>query len=391
MRVYCGDCLDILKEMNSNSIGSIVTDPPYGLSIMNQKWDQSMPNEEVWQECFRVLKPGGYILSFASARLYQHLALVMEKVGFQTQNMLAWLYGNGFPRGVNLSKELDKSEFWPKPDAHFRVYLRKAIQKSSYTIKELEAICGSTNMFSHYLGKAQAQFPSYEKWKILKRVLRLDNTYDGLYKKLEKLRKEYSLSLGEKKKTKHFKNLSRDFKRHQPCSKIAQKWEGWQYGKMTLKPCIEPIYFGQKPTVGTVGENVKKYGVGALNTRACRLRGRDGKERFPGSVMHDGSKEVVSQLEHYSENAPFSFGEFLYVPKPTGRIRKLNPHPTLKPLDLMRHLARLVTPLEGVCLDPFMGSGTTGEACLKENLDFIGIEKERTYFQIAKKRLRRAL
>ena len=395
MKIHHSDCLGILKIINANSVDSIVTDPPYGISVMNEKWDKCLPSQEIWKECFRALKPGGYILSFASARLYPHLALTMEKVGFQTQNMLAWLYGNGFPRGINVAKQLDRADALPRPDDKFRNYLRDAIKKSPYKVKDLEKMCDTVGMFSHYLGKNQSQFPSYEKWQILKKALKLDETYDTLFEKIEAHRKEFKLSEGGGNKSQHFKTLSKKFRKHKAKSELAKKWDGWQYGAMTLRPCIEPIYFGQKPPLRPMRENIVRYGVGALNMQNCKKSGRDGKERTASNVMYDGSDKVVVKLGQHSSTAVSSIGEFrpqlespfFYVPKPSGSTRKVNTHPTVKPIDLMRHLVRLITPPRGTCLDPFMGSGTTGVACLMEGMDFIGIEREEEYFKIAQDRL----
>ena len=95
MKLYNEDCLNVLRKMESCSIDSIVCDPPYGVNIMNESWDSHLPIHEIWKECFRVLKPGGHILAFSSARLYHHLAIEMENVGFETFNMLAWIYSGG--------------------------------------------------------------------------------------------------------------------------------------------------------------------------------------------------------------------------------------------------------------------------------------------------------
>ena len=121
---------------------------------------------------------------------------------------------------------------------------------------------------------------------------------------------------------------------------------------MTLRPCIEPIYFGQKPPLRPISENIIRYGVGALNVENCKVRGRDGKERGPGNVIHDGSGEVVQSLIRHSELAVSSLNEinapFFYVSRPAGREKQGNTHPTLKPITLMRHLVRLVTPPGGI-------------------------------------------
>ena len=396
MRLHRMDCLKVLRKMPSDSVDSIVTDPPYGISVMDQDWDNQLPQKEIWRECFRVLRPGGYILAFASARIYHQLAIMMERAGFETHNMLAWIYSNGFPRGQDMAMQLDRGNSMPVPDDKFRAYLKDAIKRSGYRIKDLERRCGTSNMFTHYLGKSQPQFPSYERWQILKKLLQLDCTYDSLFAKIKKCRRQFKLSRGKgRSKSRHFKCLSRDFNRHEAQSRLAKKWQGYKCGKIAIRPCIEPIYFGQKPPLRPVRQNLIRYGIGAINIEGCKQRGRDGKLRTPSSVMHDGSRKVFKCLGQYNASGQTALSEFprmeapfFYVSKPCGKARTDYWHPTMKPLQLMRQLVRLVTPAGKTCLDPFMGSGTTGEAASLEGVDFIGIEKEAPYYRIACKRLK---
>jgi DNA modification methylase len=175
--------------MKPNSIDSIVCDPPYGINILDKKWDKALPITEIWQECFRVLKPGGHIMAFSSARLYHHLAVSLESVGFDTYNMLTWIYGSGFPKGTNLSREFDRVNDIPKPDDAFRAYLTRAIDRSSYKKSELEKLCETKGMISHYIGKSQPLYPNMKVWKILKRALNLDSTYDDFFEQLQKKKK----------------------------------------------------------------------------------------------------------------------------------------------------------------------------------------------------------
>ena len=381
-RLIYGDCLEVLAKMESNSIDSIVCDPPYGISILGEEWDKSLPSRKIWRECFRVLKPGGYVLAFSSGLRYHHLAEAMEGVGFETQNMMAWLYSNGLPRGEKLSREFDRGDGLPLPDDAFRGYLRDAINRSPYKIADLEKMCGTNGMFSHYLGKSQAAFPTLEKWRIIKAALGLGGEYDDLFEKIEKRRQEFKSSKDGARGSGYFSGMSRKFDRHVPKSELAKKWQGWAYGKMVLRPCMEPIYCGQKPPLRPVRENVKRHGVGAMNIEACKCEGRT-----PSNVMHDGSPEVEERLTRESPTAAVSLNRFFFVPKARGKEKEGNNHPTVKPVALMAHLVRLVTPPGGVCLDPFMGSGTTGVACRMEGFDFVGIEREEEYFLTARDRI----
>ena len=392
-QIYRADCLSILKKMKKDSVDSVITDPPYGLSIMNQKWDKFLPDRKIWKECLRVLKPGGHIAAFSSTRLYHRLAVSMEKCGFETCNMLAWLYSNGFPRGVSLSAQIDKTSNLPRPDDAFRKYLKAAIKQSDYTIRELEELCGTNGMFSHYLGRVQAQFPSYKNWKILKDALMLDSTYDNLFKKLQERKKEFQSRSKKWRNSGYFRAITGDFIHREPKSDDAKKWAGWKYGPLALRPCMESIYLGQKRPLRPMTENIASYGLGALNIDGCKVKGRDGKIRGPSNVIHDGTGHVTDLLAKTSDRAVSSLNEFpperpfYYVPKPGEKEKIGNIHPTIKPIGLMRHLLRLLTPSGGVCLDPFMGSGTTGVACRMEGMEFIGIEKEEEYFEVARGRL----
>ena len=394
MNLYRSDCLAVLKSMEPHSVDSIVTDPPYGISILGETWDKGLPTLEIWQECLRVLRPGGYILAFASARTYHHLATTMESAGFESHNMLAWLYGNGHPKGANLALQFDKSDGVPVPDDKFRNYLKAAIKRSPYKICQLEEMCGTNGMFSHYLGKSQAQFPSFKNWKILKKALKLDTQYDALFEKIEKKRAEFRSKKEVREGGMYFKSIVKEFERHVPKSALAKQWDGFKYGKNALRPSIEPIYFGQKPYLKPMTENIKKHGTGALNIEKCKVKNRKGDFKYPSNVMHDGSEVVRNALDRLSKLASLSLNEFwdspfFYVPKPGKSERgEYNAHPTVKPLALMRHLIRLVTPPKGVVCDPFMGSGTTGLAALHEEMDFIGMEKDSEYFAIAEKRIK---
>ena len=109
MSVRCIDCLVGLRELPDNSVDSIVTDPPYGLSFMGKKWDYDVPSVEVWAECLRVLKPGGYLLAFAGTRTQHRMAVRIEDAGFEIRDMIAWVYGSGFPKSLDVSKAIDKA------------------------------------------------------------------------------------------------------------------------------------------------------------------------------------------------------------------------------------------------------------------------------------------
>lgn len=323
--LFNDDCLTRLKQLEENSVDSIVTDPPYGLSFMGKKWDYDVPSEEIWAECLRVLKPGGHLLAFAGTRTQHRMAVRIEDAGFEIRDLVMWHYGQGFPKSKNLGNGFGSA----------------------------------------------------------------------------------------------------------------------------LKPATEPITMARKPLDGTLEANYAKHGTGALNIDATRVGseqveagragrgangcgwGMQGQEsggvsigRWPANLIHDGSDEVVGLFPADKQG---SAARYFYCAKASKRDRdegldgfelkegrplgisnwegqtngsgktmgpsapRANVHPTVKPTDLMRYLCRLVTPPNGVVLDPFMGSGSTGKAAMLEGFQFIGIEREAEYVEIAKARIQHAL
>src|SRR4030042_596154 len=107
-KLHCGDCLTYMKTIPDNYVDAIITDPPYGLKFMGKKWDYDVPTTEIWKECYRILKPGGHLLSFAGTRTYHRVVVRIEDAGFEIRDMIAWIYGQGFPKSHNVSKAIDK-------------------------------------------------------------------------------------------------------------------------------------------------------------------------------------------------------------------------------------------------------------------------------------------
>lgn len=309
-RLHTADCLTILRDMADDSIDSVVTDPPYGLNFMGQKWDAETPKIEICKELLRVLKPGGHLIMFGGPRTYHRMAVAVEDAGFEIRDQLLWLYGSGFPKG------------------------NKAI----------------------------------------------GNAVD------------------------------------------SQEWDGWG---TILKPAHEPAVLARKPFKGTVDDNVLDHGTGALNVDGCRVEGYGANwksnirypngyfkgfkpiasentkgGRWPANLCHDGSEAVddilgdksryfycgkISSSERNAGLEGFGSGVKLYTN--IALQERPNHHPTVKPIALMRWMCRLITPPGGAVLDPFMGSGSTGCAAVLEGFDFIGVDMEQGYVDIAQNRI----
>lgn len=318
--LHSGDCTDVLALLPENSVDSVVVDPPYHLTSIVKRFGGDMPprteatvgkhaygrhaagfmgkqwdggdiafRPETWAAALRVLKPGGYILAFASTRGFGRMSVAIEDAGFITHPMIAWIFGTGFPKATRVK---------------------------------------------------------------------------------------------------------------------AEGYEGFRYGGQALKPAIEPIYMGQKPfSEGTGTANILRWGTGALNVDGCRVgteertyepkgtstnaamirvpEHRDGNAgdavtvagRWPANIVHDGSDEVVAAFGIYAEGSH----RYFYSAKADKQDRIGSKHPTVKPVDLMQWLCRLVTPPGGTVLDPFAGTGTTGEAAWREGFSAILIEREAEY------------
>jgi DNA modification methylase len=401
-KILNGDCLEVLKTIKDNSVDSIVTDPPYGLSkhskddvveclsawisgepykpnkkgFMGKQWDAWVPGPEIWKEALRVLKPGGHILAFAGTRSMDLMSMSIRLSGFELRDsigyahdkdealLIAYVYGSGFPKSHNISKAIDKAA---------------GVERE---------VVGT------------------------------------------KAEKECQITA--------------------PVTPEAKKWSGFG---TSLKPAFEPIILARKPLDGTVVENVLKHGTGGLNIDGCRIDSETRvnppagnkpggnslnmsvsgmpqnvesiaiDSRWPANFTHDGSDEVLKLFPQTGpskannrgagkaetgiygtyggepsvrghNDAGGSAGRFFYTSKASnkdrneGLINSKNDHPTVKPTNLMRYLCRLITPPGGTVLDPFMGSGSTGKGALLEEFNFIGIERDSHYCEIAEQRLK---
>ena len=419
--VFHGSNLDVLPFMADNSVDSIVCDPPYELGFMGKKWDSSgiAYSVELWQECLRVLKPGGHLLAFGGSRTWHRLAVAIEDAGFEMRDSIAWLYGSGFPKSHDVSKAIDKAAG-----------------------AEREVLTETTvDLFGVYEEEQNAT----------------DRRDDGT-----------NYGLGHSGKITSREAITDD----------AKKWAGWG---TALKPAFEPVVVARKPLIGTVAENVLVWGVGGLNIDGSRIGYGDEQLNFDavkngniyGSSGIYGTAENKESPKLYKSNGrwpaniildeytaglldeqsgavgggngkPIQAGDFgkhgvygvangaltqsyadkggasrfFYVAKASKRDRnegldelpavqsskfaqdkwskenmnfdtapRQNFHPTVKPTDLMRYLIKLVTPAGGIVLDPFTGSGTTGKAALLDGYRFIGIELTEDYLPIIEGRL----
>ena len=374
VEIVNGDSLLVLQLLDDNSVDAIVTDPPYGLAFMGKKWDYDVPSEELWRQCFRVLKAGGHLLCFAGTRTQHRMAVRIEDAGFEIRDMIAWVYGSGFPKSLDVSKAIDKRGGATVGFESFRDAVKTAMNKNQISRAKLQEALGNF-MLSHYLtAGSQPAIPNWRDYQIIRDTVGLGDAYDEMFRP-EAEREVVGQhqtdmgGLGGERLGQKGGDITI------AATHEAKQWQGWG---TALKPALEPITVARKPLIGTVAENVLQHGTGAINVDGCRVG-----ERWPANFIHDGSEEVTDLLG--------SAARFFYCAKASKRDRdEGNNHPTVKPTDLMRYLCRLVTPPDGTVLDPFMGSGSTGKAAVLEGFRFIGIEREEEYCEIAKARIKHA-
>jgi site-specific DNA-methyltransferase (adenine-specific) len=248
-RVHQGDCLELMKEIDDNSIDAIVTDPPYGLSFMGKKWDYDVPNQEIWQECLRVLKPGGYLLAFAGTRTQHRMAVRIEDAGFEIRDMIAWVYGSGFPKSLNVGKAVDKLQGNEREDlgANNNQRLNKPdidVYEAGIRGKEARLTKGT----SEWEGWGTALKPALEPITVARKPL--------------------------SEKT------------------VAENCLKWGVGGINIDGCRvehnEPEVITNRTVPKSSGE---KMGMFAENGK---LASPNQMGRFPANLIHDGSDEVVS-------------------------------------------------------------------------------------------------
>ena len=386
-----GDCLIEMKRLIDEgvTVDAVVTDPPYHLTSITERYgkEASAPAQygtdgafvrvskgfmgkewdggdiafraETWALCLQLLKAGGHLLAFSGSRTYHRMAVAIEDAGFEIRDQIMWIYGSGFPKSLNIGKAIDKAE-----------------GNEREIVGEMRA--GKNALMGG-----------------------LSNNHNN--------QTRLSVTKGE------------------------SEWEGWG---TALKPAHEPIVLARKPiSEKSIADNVVKHGTGALNIDECRVDPTDdvsgwsksgskesdnnsmsGKNYakepkednplggYPANVIHDGLQEEWARYFYCPKTSTEERNTGLIGRKAgqyscDGRNKEIenpyqrnqsvaqNTHPTVKPVELMRYLCRLVTPKGGTVLDPFMGSGSTGLAVKTECMEFIGIEREQEYFDIATDRI----
>lgn len=292
--LHHGDCLEVLRALPDSSVDSVVTDPPYGLAFMGKKWDYDVPSVDIWAECLRVLKPGGHLLAFAGTRTQHRMACRIEDAGFHIRDMIAWVYGSGFPKSLDVSKAIDAAG--PPGQAPFAEFAAHYETKRKSASMTHAAVCaaggwfGSVNHGGSSVNWANGYgMPTVDQWKILQPLLGLDEKWAERVQRVQYEREILGIKHGTKLAVAPGQANDRsvtDLHVTAAGSEAAKTWEGWG---TALKPALEPITMARKPLIGTVAENVLAHGTGAINVDGCRVEG----DRWPANLAHDGSPEVT--------------------------------------------------------------------------------------------------
>jgi site-specific DNA-methyltransferase (adenine-specific) len=364
--VLVGDCRKVMVDLLPSWEGrfdSIVTDPPYELGFMGKSWDRGgvSCDPEVWRLALRLLRPGGHLLAFGGSRTYHRMASAIEDAGFEIRDQIMWLYGQGFPKSLDVSKAIDKAAEAEREIVGPRV-------------------------------RVDGKKPGHS-------ALSANQTFGS------------SVDLSQLVET-------------VPATEEARQWQGWGTALkpahepivLARRPLSEPTVAANVLRYGTGALNVDGCRI--------PTNGGESLGRFPANVVHDGSDEVEEAFAEFGdkgggfgvrgrnalglvnddgwkpskEGHVVGFGDsgsasrFFYCAKASRSDREdgvggKNEHPTVKPTELMRWLVRLVTPPGGLVLDPFCGTGSTGRGALSEGARFVGIESDSDYAELAMRRI----
>ena len=422
IKLLHGDCLAQMKTLDDNSVDSIVSDPPYGISFMAKKWDYDVPSVEVWKEAMRVLKPGGHALIACGTRTQHRMVCNIEDAGFEIRDVVSWIYGSGFPKSLNISKAIDKAagaerevvgksarhgggvEFasgcsgfntdvgcvtapateaakqWDgwgtalKPACEFFTLARKPLSEKTVAANVLKWGTGGINIDGCRVGSPIDQ--QIGGWH--HEHTQNDDGWKGGDQVTKEPQGRFPANLihdGSQEVMDLFPETK--------SGKMKQKIEGGQFNVFGKQ------YPRDVETIGDSGSAARFF----YCPKASKKDRNECCEEFEekesvvftngkaGKCLTHG-KSNPSGMNNYSCGCPIQYSKERKAVKPNS-----NNHPTVKPTALMSYLCRLITPTGGVVLDPYMGSGSTGKAAVREGFSFIGIELDPDYYEICKARV----
>lgn len=379
-QIINGNNIDVLKTFPDDHFDSIVTDPPYGIDFLGKAWDANTGALETYQQCLRVLKPGGHILAFSAARTYHHLAVTLEQAGFEIRDQIMWIYSSGFPKSQDVGKSIQRG---------LGVKEKKALPKEQQTstagfakngAQEQSAWSGETTVCTdpeavEWQGWGTALKPAHEPIALARKPFK-GSIKDNVLKlgvgalNIDATRVPYA-SEQDKNAIDH-KVPTAAWSGH------TIQVDSYEKGEFIK---VETNELGRFPSnvLGEIAEPYQKYFY-------CPKVSR--RERNIGCIDPGPQFQVPSGFDYRmpsSNNANNGESQIGIVEKNANNGS--NNHPTVKPIELMKYLIKLVTPPRGLVLDPFNGSGSTGCAAVELGCEYVGIELDAKYVEIATKRI----
>jgi len=431
IKLMQGDNILSLKKLPENSIDSVVTDPPYGLSFMNKKWDYEVPSVEFWKEVLRVLKPGGHVLSFGGTRTFHRMVVNMEDAGFEIRDQIMWIYGSGFPKSLNIGKAFDKKSGNEREEYIDEDFIKRNPNntgcntlhhndKDGITQNKNETAGIKTKGNSQYEGWGTALKPANEPICLARKPLSEKTIVDNVIKwgtggiNVDGCRIDLNGDDTSRKITDNKNDINIINSKN-----VGSQDDKWKEGRFPANILFDEeaaqVLDNQSGNIKSTGSTRKKEneydgtsykGKNELGKSSNPYAGENGGASRFFYVAKVSKKERNLGLDDFEEkettgqincmkcencNKYYQAGDGRELckcdePKLKPPVTK-NFHPTLKPINLMTYLCRLVTPPGGIVLDPFMGSGSTGISACLEGFRFVGMELDEDYFKIAEARI----
>jgi DNA modification methylase len=327
-KILKGNSLDLLPTLADNSIDAIVTDPPYGLGnpdpdyiikaiqqwasgdrshipegkgFMGKSWDSFVPPPAIWDECLRVLKPGGHLLAFAGTRTYDLMGISIRMAGFEIRDSIGWVYGSGFPKSLDVSKAIDKNNGKITKLSDFTIWMRTTgttVRQVTEALRAANLISENGTMASHYFAtseSSQPAIPTAAMWRVIRPMIaQVPDWADEMVARIEAEREVIGSKMtgiaNKDEKERHTIGASKAIEVDitAPSTPEAKQWQGWG---TALKPALEPIVVARKPLgEKTVAANVLTHGTGGLNIDASRIGTTDSLYRASSVALPENQE-----------------------------------------------------------------------------------------------------
>lgn len=405
VRILEGDCLSVMPTLDANSIDAVVCDPPYGLKFMGKEWDHGVPGVPFWEAAKRVAKPGAYLLAFGGTRTHHRLMCAIEDAGWEIRDCLMWLYGSGFPKSHDVSKAIDKAEGHWRGRANGVLSDNPALSGPNYG--RADKGTAITPEALKWTGWGTALKPAWEPIILARKVfpgtvaanvlehstgaLNIDGCRVGSREQEAQHRPASASGIGNGKAcygTRDGKQSTYTEGRW-PANLVLDEEAAGMLDEQSGE-CAPPGGVGKQASYRRDGGTVAFNTSGAQGRIYLGESGGASRFFYTAKASRSERNAGLDGFERRVTNTDTPPGTQGATNPRAGANRSgaaLNHHPTVKPLDLMQWLCRLVTPKGGLILDPFCGSGSTGRAAVAEGFSFIGIEKSPEYAAIARARI----